>query len=416
MSLNSEITRITNAKAAIKTAIEGKGVTVGNGTIDTYAEKINQIKVDNGDFEKMINGTMTTLVIPDGVTSIRGYLCYQMKNLKNVVIPKSVEGFNGGVFYGSGITSISFHDDVSYYLGESLVRDCLSLTQVHLPETLTTLRYAFFNNCQALTSLTIPKNVTNIGGLVLNIGSSTNKATITMKPATPPAIATTTIGTNVTKILVPATSYNDYITAPIWSTYADIIVAEDPVESWFLSHVNFSSYGTEFQFPFLSNNQWYSKIKLVDGFGGGMWYDDTQVYYNDGKTVDDVTRYWESDEYKTIDLFQTPDASSDFAQWLEGSGVKLMEKWVLNVQPALPVAGDGQYQTFTSQFVSNNELLDAIRGLTNELKYGDYETEKIVYTVDPPRWTNEKYRTLQFVDAPYGDLLTWLQGNGTKQE
>lgn len=43
MSIVTEITRLQKAKANIKTAIENKGVTVGDGTIDTYAEKISQI-------------------------------------------------------------------------------------------------------------------------------------------------------------------------------------------------------------------------------------------------------------------------------------------------------------------------------------------------------------------------------------
>lgn len=43
MSITSEITRILNAKADIKSAIETKGVTVGDGLIDTYAEKILEI-------------------------------------------------------------------------------------------------------------------------------------------------------------------------------------------------------------------------------------------------------------------------------------------------------------------------------------------------------------------------------------
>ena len=38
--ISTEITRLQNAKTAIKTAIEAKGVTVGDGAIDTYAEKI----------------------------------------------------------------------------------------------------------------------------------------------------------------------------------------------------------------------------------------------------------------------------------------------------------------------------------------------------------------------------------------
>lgn len=43
MSISTEIQRLQTAKADIKAAIENKGVTVGDGTIDTYADKINEI-------------------------------------------------------------------------------------------------------------------------------------------------------------------------------------------------------------------------------------------------------------------------------------------------------------------------------------------------------------------------------------
>ena len=43
MSIVTEIQRLQSAKINIKTAIENKGVTVGDGTIDTYAEKIGEI-------------------------------------------------------------------------------------------------------------------------------------------------------------------------------------------------------------------------------------------------------------------------------------------------------------------------------------------------------------------------------------
>lgn len=43
MSIANEIQRLQSAKANIKSAIEEKGVTVGDGTIDTYAEKIAEI-------------------------------------------------------------------------------------------------------------------------------------------------------------------------------------------------------------------------------------------------------------------------------------------------------------------------------------------------------------------------------------
>lgn len=41
------------SKADIKSAIENKGVTVGDGTIDTYAEKIGEIETGgSGDYEQ----------------------------------------------------------------------------------------------------------------------------------------------------------------------------------------------------------------------------------------------------------------------------------------------------------------------------------------------------------------------------
>ena len=49
MSIQTELTRITNAKAAIKTAIEGKGVTVPAGTLlDSMASLIESIEAGGG--------------------------------------------------------------------------------------------------------------------------------------------------------------------------------------------------------------------------------------------------------------------------------------------------------------------------------------------------------------------------------
>lgn len=52
MSIQSELTRLTNAKAAIKTAIEGKGVTVPDTTLlDGMAALIEGIEAGGGDFD-----------------------------------------------------------------------------------------------------------------------------------------------------------------------------------------------------------------------------------------------------------------------------------------------------------------------------------------------------------------------------
>lgn len=57
MSIQTELTRITNAKSAIKTAIEGKGVTVQDGTLlDGMAALIENIEAGGGN---VASGTFT---------------------------------------------------------------------------------------------------------------------------------------------------------------------------------------------------------------------------------------------------------------------------------------------------------------------------------------------------------------------
>ena len=58
MSIQTELTRITNAKAAIKTAIEGKGVTVPDATLlDGMAALIESIEAGGG--ANVTTGTIT---------------------------------------------------------------------------------------------------------------------------------------------------------------------------------------------------------------------------------------------------------------------------------------------------------------------------------------------------------------------
>ena len=60
MSIQTELTRITNAKAAIKTAIEGKGVTVPAGTLlDGMASLIESIEAGGSSASNIVSGTFT---------------------------------------------------------------------------------------------------------------------------------------------------------------------------------------------------------------------------------------------------------------------------------------------------------------------------------------------------------------------
>ena len=67
MSIQTELARIKNAKAAIKAAIEGKGVTVPDGTLlDGMASLIASIEAGGGSGGKIARGTF----IPATTTSL----------------------------------------------------------------------------------------------------------------------------------------------------------------------------------------------------------------------------------------------------------------------------------------------------------------------------------------------------------
>ena len=60
MSIQTELTRIINAKAAIKTAVEGKGVTVPDGTLlDGMASLIESIEAGGGGGVRVEQGSVT---------------------------------------------------------------------------------------------------------------------------------------------------------------------------------------------------------------------------------------------------------------------------------------------------------------------------------------------------------------------
>lgn len=88
------------------------------------------------------------------------------------------------------------------------------------------------------------------------------------------------------------------------------------------------------------------------------------------------------------------------------------ETWVLNETITT------ELQQTSVSFTSNGENFFGIR-CADELgmQVGYFITSGLTSskTVYSDGWTNTAYRTITFATAPTGDLLTWLQANGTKQ-
>lgn len=76
MSIKTEITRITNAKTAIKNAIAEKGVTVSStASIDDMAGYIGQIEASGGDADR-VDGFHISVIPKGGTIATESTICF----------------------------------------------------------------------------------------------------------------------------------------------------------------------------------------------------------------------------------------------------------------------------------------------------------------------------------------------------
>ena len=168
--------------------------------------------------------SLTSVTIGNDVTSIGNYAFEFCKGLTSVTTPDGVTSIGAYAFEDcSSLTSITIPNSVAS-IGDSAFNNCSSLTSITIPSRVTFINDSTFNNCSSLTSVTIPNSVTSIGRLALQIGSSTNKAVITMKPTTPPQIQNNSFEERyIEKIIVPKGRGSTYKSATNWSALASYI-------------------------------------------------------------------------------------------------------------------------------------------------------------------------------------------------
>ena len=106
---------------------------------------------------------MTSIAIPEGVTSIGEGAFYYCSDLTSITIPKGITSIGYGTFrHCSSLTSITIPEGVTS-IGEKAFDDCEGLTSITIPEGVTSIGDRAFSYCSGLTSITIPKGVTAIG-------------------------------------------------------------------------------------------------------------------------------------------------------------------------------------------------------------------------------------------------------------
>tara|TARA_B110001469_G_scaffold26919_3_gene27670 strand:- start:777 stop:1256 length:480 start_codon:yes stop_codon:yes gene_type:complete len=80
-----------------------------------------------------------------------------IKNLKMVIIDKSVNSIGEGTFQNcTGLTSVFIPDSVTF-IGKCAFYGCSELTSVFIPDSVTSIGYRAFYGCSGLTEVFIPE-------------------------------------------------------------------------------------------------------------------------------------------------------------------------------------------------------------------------------------------------------------------
>jgi hypothetical protein len=181
VTLGQRISNIENE--AFRYCFSLTNVTIGNSLTN----------IGEGAFEET---ALTSVTIPDGVISI-GDGAFDESDLASVIIPDSVISIGQGAFFGASLTNVTIGNGVTS-IGDRAFADCTNLTAITvtamnpfyssvngvlfdknqttliqhpgglggsytIPQSVTTIGGAAFDDCYSLTNVTIGNSVTSIG-------------------------------------------------------------------------------------------------------------------------------------------------------------------------------------------------------------------------------------------------------------
>jgi len=139
-----------------------------NGTYTAPArtayDEVNVNVTDAVYLKGLIDGTATSIVIPDTVTSIKPYTFYECSALESIIMPNSVTSIGNYAFYKcSALKDVSIPNSVTS-MGDYVFDSCRLLETATIGNSVTRIGTHAFYDCVSLQSVTIGNSVTSIGG------------------------------------------------------------------------------------------------------------------------------------------------------------------------------------------------------------------------------------------------------------
>lgn len=136
---------------------------VESDTVVVIPSKINGFTVETIGHAAFERSAVTSVTIPDSVTSIHDSAFAYCSSLTNISIPNSVTAIGSFAFEGcTKLESITLPSSL-LTISEFLFYDCSQLTTIHIPDSVSSIRQYAFYNCGKLKTIRIPVSVTSIG-------------------------------------------------------------------------------------------------------------------------------------------------------------------------------------------------------------------------------------------------------------
>ena len=108
-------------------------------------------------------GSITTLVLPAGLTYIGDYAFYKCSGVTSVSLPAGLTGIGNNAFQGTGLTGISLPSGLTS-IGDGAFSECTGLTSVSLPAGMTAVGWAAFYGCTGLKTVSLPSSLQYVDG------------------------------------------------------------------------------------------------------------------------------------------------------------------------------------------------------------------------------------------------------------
>ena len=167
---------------------------------------------------------LITLDIPSNTNSIEEGAFRSCTGLTNVKFPNGLTAIEGYTFYGcSNITSLAFPEQLTT-IHQHAFNGCSGITSLVLPQHLTTINQNAFSNCTNLEAISIQNEIESIGAQAFS--GCTKIDNIYCFKQTPPEInsnsfefTTLTTKESPTKLYVPSEGEGNYESDALWGLF-----------------------------------------------------------------------------------------------------------------------------------------------------------------------------------------------------